>query len=114
MSKRVNEQNNQPQEARYNQFVTLMELDHERLNSCHNGLERRRTNVHGHVVKDVLARRRSAFSGTPPAVILSRQAATAYVATTASIAASRIMTLAVDGFANRGRIIHSLSLPDHL
>ncbi|MGB1123626.1 MAG: DUF1501 domain-containing protein [Phycisphaeraceae bacterium] len=33
----------------------LMGLDHERLSYYHNGLERRLTNVHGHVVKDVLA-----------------------------------------------------------
>lgn len=33
----------------------LMGLDHERLSYYHNGLERRLTNVHGHVIKDVLA-----------------------------------------------------------
>ena len=33
----------------------LMGLDHERLSVYHNGLERRLTNVHGHVIKDVLA-----------------------------------------------------------
>jgi hypothetical protein len=36
-------------------LLHLMGLDHERLTLYHNGLERRLTNVHGHVVKDVLA-----------------------------------------------------------
>ena len=36
-------------------ILHLMGLDHERLSFYHNGLERRLTNVHGHVVKDVLA-----------------------------------------------------------
>jgi hypothetical protein len=36
-------------------ILHLMGLDHERLTFYHNGLERRLTNVHGHVVKDVLA-----------------------------------------------------------
>ena len=36
-------------------LLHLMGLDHERLTYYHNGLERRLTNVHGHVVKDVLA-----------------------------------------------------------
>ena len=35
-------------------LLHLMGLDHERLTFYHNGLERRLTNVHGHVVKDVL------------------------------------------------------------
>ncbi|MEM0897634.1 MAG: DUF1501 domain-containing protein [Verrucomicrobiota bacterium] len=35
-------------------ILHLMGLDHERLSFYHNGLERRLTNVHGHVVKDVL------------------------------------------------------------
>lgn len=35
-------------------ILHLMGLDHERLTFYHNGLERRLTNVHGHVVKDVL------------------------------------------------------------
>jgi hypothetical protein len=35
-------------------ILHLMGLDHERLTYYHNGLERRLTNVHGHVVKDVL------------------------------------------------------------
>jgi hypothetical protein len=33
----------------------LLGLDHERLSFYHNGLERRLTDVHGHVVKDILA-----------------------------------------------------------
>jgi hypothetical protein len=36
-------------------ILHLMGLDHERLTFYHNGLERRLTNVHGHVVKQVLA-----------------------------------------------------------
>lgn len=36
-------------------ILHLMGLDHERLTYYHNGLERRLTNVHGHVVEDVLA-----------------------------------------------------------
>ncbi|QDT10650.1 DUF1501 domain-containing protein [Planctomycetes bacterium K23_9] len=36
-------------------LLHLMGLDHERLTYYHNGLERRLTNVHGEVVKDVLA-----------------------------------------------------------
>jgi hypothetical protein len=36
-------------------LLHLMGLDHERLTYYHNGLERRLTNVHGHVIKDVLA-----------------------------------------------------------
>lgn len=36
-------------------LLHLMGLDHERLTFYHNGLERRLTNVHGHVVHDVLA-----------------------------------------------------------
>ena len=35
-------------------LLHLMGLDHERLTFYHNGLERRLTNVHGHVVTDVL------------------------------------------------------------
>jgi hypothetical protein len=35
-------------------ILHLMGLDHERLTYYHNGLERRLTNVHGHVVKEVL------------------------------------------------------------
>ncbi|MEM7392284.1 MAG: DUF1501 domain-containing protein [Verrucomicrobiota bacterium] len=35
-------------------ILHLLGLDHERLTFYHNGLERRLTNVHGHVVKDVL------------------------------------------------------------
>jgi Protein of unknown function (DUF1501) len=33
----------------------LLGLDHERLSFYHNGIERRLTDVHGHVIKDVLA-----------------------------------------------------------
>lgn len=33
----------------------LLGLDHERLTYYHNGLERRLTDVHGHVVSDVLS-----------------------------------------------------------
>lgn len=36
-------------------ILHLMGLDHERLSYYHNGLERRLTNVHGHVLKEVLA-----------------------------------------------------------
>ncbi|MEE2825071.1 MAG: DUF1501 domain-containing protein [Planctomycetota bacterium] len=36
-------------------LLHLMGLDHERLTFYHNGLERRLTNVHGHVVHDVLS-----------------------------------------------------------
>ena len=36
-------------------LLHLMGLNHERLTYYHNGLERRLTNVHGHVVKDILA-----------------------------------------------------------
>ncbi|MCB9875622.1 MAG: DUF1501 domain-containing protein [Planctomycetaceae bacterium] len=36
-------------------LLHLMGLDHERLTFYHNGLERRLTNVHGQVVKDILA-----------------------------------------------------------
>ena len=36
-------------------ILHLLGLDHERLSFYHNGLERRLTNVHGHVIKDVLA-----------------------------------------------------------
>ncbi|MEX0742186.1 MAG: DUF1501 domain-containing protein, partial [Phycisphaeraceae bacterium] len=36
-------------------ILHLMGLDHERLTYYHNGFERRLTDVHGHVVKDILA-----------------------------------------------------------
>ena len=36
-------------------LLHLMGLDHERLTFYHNGLERRLTNVHGQVIRDVLA-----------------------------------------------------------
>lgn len=35
-------------------LLHLMGLDHERLTFYHNGLERRLTNVHGHVIPDLL------------------------------------------------------------
>jgi hypothetical protein len=36
-------------------LLHLLGIDHERLSFYHNGIERRLTDVHGHVVKDVLA-----------------------------------------------------------
>lgn len=36
-------------------ILHLLGLDHERLSYYHNGLERRLTNVHGHVIKSVLS-----------------------------------------------------------
>lgn len=36
-------------------ILHLLGLDHERLTYYHNGMERRLTNVHGHVIKDLLA-----------------------------------------------------------
>lgn len=36
-------------------LLHLMGLDHERLSFYHNGLERRLTNVHGHVIQNILA-----------------------------------------------------------
>ena len=33
----------------------LLGIDHERLTFYHNGIERRLTNVHGRVVKEILA-----------------------------------------------------------
>ena len=36
-------------------LLHLMGLNHERLTYYHNGIERRLTNVHGHVIKDILA-----------------------------------------------------------
>ena len=33
----------------------LLGIDHERLSFYHNGIERRLTNVHGHVIHDILA-----------------------------------------------------------
>ena len=35
-------------------LLHLMGLEHEQLTFYHNGLERRLTNVHGHVIDDVL------------------------------------------------------------
>ncbi|QDT14271.1 DUF1501 domain-containing protein [Alienimonas californiensis] len=36
-------------------ILHLLGIDHERLTFYHNGIERRLTNVHGHVIKDILA-----------------------------------------------------------
>lgn len=36
-------------------ILHLLGLDHERLTVYHNGIERRLTDVHGHVIKDILA-----------------------------------------------------------
>lgn len=36
-------------------ILHLLGLDHERLSFYHNGIERRLTDVHGHVIKDILA-----------------------------------------------------------
>jgi hypothetical protein len=36
-------------------ILHLLGLDHERLTFYHNGTERRLTDVHGHVLKEVLA-----------------------------------------------------------
>jgi uncharacterized protein (DUF1501 family) len=36
-------------------ILHLLGLDHERLSYYHNGIERRLTDVHGHVIQDVLA-----------------------------------------------------------
>jgi uncharacterized protein (DUF1501 family) len=36
-------------------ILHLLGLDHERLSYYHNGIERRLTDVHGHVIKDVVA-----------------------------------------------------------
>jgi uncharacterized protein (DUF1501 family) len=36
-------------------MLHLLGLDHERLSYYHNGIERRLTDVHGHVIKPVLA-----------------------------------------------------------
>ena len=36
-------------------ILHLLGLDHERLSFYHNGIERRLTDVHGHVIRDVLA-----------------------------------------------------------
>jgi arylsulfatase A-like enzyme len=35
--------------------LQLLGLDHERLSYYHNGIERRLTDVHGHVIEDILA-----------------------------------------------------------
>ena len=36
-------------------ILYLMGLDHEKLTYLHNGIERRLTNTHGHVVREALA-----------------------------------------------------------
>ncbi|HAT19677.1 MAG TPA: hypothetical protein DCS85_05930, partial [Verrucomicrobiales bacterium] len=36
-------------------MLHLFGIDHTALTFYHNGIERRLTNVHGHVVKDILA-----------------------------------------------------------
>jgi len=36
-------------------ILDLLGLDHERLSYYHNGIERYLTNVHGHVVSDIIA-----------------------------------------------------------
>jgi hypothetical protein len=36
-------------------LLHLLGLDHERLTWYHNGIERRLTDVHGHVLKEALA-----------------------------------------------------------
>ena len=37
-------------------ILELLGLDHERLSFYHNGIERRLTDVHGQVIKDILTR----------------------------------------------------------
>jgi hypothetical protein len=36
-------------------ILHLLGLDHKRLTFYHNGLERRLTDVHGHVIREILA-----------------------------------------------------------
>lgn len=36
-------------------LLHLLGLDHERLSFYHNGIERRLTDVHGHVIRDILS-----------------------------------------------------------
>jgi hypothetical protein len=36
-------------------MLHVLGLDHERLSFYHNGIERRLTDVHGHVLSDILA-----------------------------------------------------------
>ena len=36
-------------------YLHLLGLDHERLTYYHNGIERRLTDVHGHVIKETLS-----------------------------------------------------------
>jgi hypothetical protein len=39
----------------YATILHILGLDHERLSYYHNGIERRLTNVHGHVIRDILS-----------------------------------------------------------
>ncbi len=39
----------------YATVLHILGLDHERLSFYHNGIERRLTDVHGHVIRDILA-----------------------------------------------------------
>ena len=39
----------------YANVLHLMGLDHEKLTYYYNGLDRRLTDVHGHVIRDILA-----------------------------------------------------------
>jgi hypothetical protein len=36
-------------------MLHILGLDHERLSFYHNGIERRLTDVHGHVMKEILS-----------------------------------------------------------
>jgi arylsulfatase A-like enzyme len=36
-------------------FLHILGIDHERLTFYHNGIERRLTNVHGHVIQEILS-----------------------------------------------------------
>ena len=39
----------------YATILHILGLDHERLSFYHNGIERRLTDVHGHVIKEILS-----------------------------------------------------------
>jgi hypothetical protein len=39
----------------YATVLHILGLDHERLSFYHNGIERRLTDVHGHVIRDILS-----------------------------------------------------------
>jgi hypothetical protein len=41
--------------ARGSTMLHLLGLDHERLTWYHNGINRRLTDVHGHVIREILA-----------------------------------------------------------